>query len=111
MADAADTKCNCPTSYLFPHRKSKCAGRKVLDTVAPGLYVKNESDFPILFVLSQLSPLHWIKVEPGVSKHIGCGRVFFTASVEIYNSETVPTQAGVALRLAAITTTTVFTGG
>ncbi len=105
-----DEKCNCTSSFLFPHRKSKCAIKNAMNTVAPGLYVRNESKFPILFVLSQLTPLHWMKVEAGQTKHISCGRVFFTLSTEVYNPETVPTEAGVAMRLAAITTTTVFTG-
>ncbi len=35
-------------------------------TIAPGFHCRNESEIPILFVLSQLSPLHWCKVEPGM---------------------------------------------
>lgn len=37
----------------------------VSKAIAPGFYCLNESDIPIIFVLSQLSPLHWAKVEPG----------------------------------------------
>ena len=33
--------------------------------LAPGFHCLNESDIPILFVMSQLSPLHWDRVEPG----------------------------------------------
>jgi hypothetical protein len=35
------------------------------NAIAPGFYVRNESDLPVLFVMSQLSPLHWCKVDPG----------------------------------------------
>jgi hypothetical protein len=31
--------------------------------MAPGIDVRNDTPFPILFMLSQLSPLHWCKVE------------------------------------------------
>lgn len=79
--------------------------------MAPGMYVRNETEVPVLFVLSQLSPLHWTRVDPGETKHIECGRVWFTISTEPYNEETEPTGAEVALRLAAITATTVLTGG
>lgn len=40
----------------------------VSKTIAPGFHCRNESDIPILFVLSQLTPLHWAKVEPGKKK-------------------------------------------
>lgn len=35
------------------------------NAIAPGFYCRNDSEIPILFVMSQLSPLHWNKVEPG----------------------------------------------
>ena len=85
--------------------------KKVGKTLAPGINVRNDTEFPILFVFSQLSPLHWDKVEPGETKHFKCGKVWFTASTEFYCEDTVPTAAGVALRIAAITTTTLLTGG
>ena len=35
------------------------------DTIAPGLSFTNDSEVPMLVVLSQLSPLHWMKVAAG----------------------------------------------
>lgn len=78
--------------------------------LAPGLYVRNETMLPILVVLSQLTPLHWIKVEANSTIHISCGRVFFTVSTEFFDERKVPSQRSVALRIAAITLSTVFTG-
>lgn len=85
--------------------------KKVGNAMAPGINVRNETAFPVLFVLSQLSPLHWARIEPGETRHISCGRVWFTISTEVYNEATEPTAAGVALRLTAITAATVLTGG
>lgn len=99
-------QCSCPASKLFRHRKLKCAAR----LMAPGLNVRNETDVPILFVLSQLTPLHWGKIMPHDSRHIDCGRVFFTVSTEIFDPKTEPTAAGVAARLATITAVSVFSG-
>jgi hypothetical protein len=39
--------------------------------IAPGFHCRNESDIPILFVFSQLSPLHWHKVILVTSKISG----------------------------------------
>jgi len=33
--------------------------------VRSGICVKNESPVPILVICSQLTPLHWARVEPG----------------------------------------------
>lgn len=85
--------------------------KSFVNALAPGFYVRNESDYPILFVMSQLSPLHWEKVEPGETKHIKCGRVFFTISTELYNPDTEPTAAGVAARLLAISAVSVVSLG
>jgi hypothetical protein len=101
-----DAPCTCTGSRLHAHRKRKCP----LRALAPGLYVRNETEAPILFVLSQLTPLHWLRIEPGETKHIKCGRVFFTASTEVFNPETQPTRVGVAMRLVAITAVTAFAG-
>ncbi len=76
-----------------------------------GLFVRNECDQSILVVLSQLTPLHWIIIKGNDSAHISCGRVFFTVSTEFYNEATVPTQSEVALRISAITVTSVLTCG
>ena len=62
------------------------------ETLAPGINVENQTQYPILFMLSQLSPLHWCRVEPGESAHVACGRVFFTVSVEVYNPDTEPSM-------------------
>jgi hypothetical protein len=85
--------------------------KSVGNAMAPGINVRNETDVPVLFVLSQLSPLHWTRVDPHETVHIDCGRVWFTISTEPYNAETEPTGAEVAMRIAAITATTVLTGG
>ena len=84
---------------------------KLGSTLAPGIHVRNDSPLPILLVLSQLSPLHWSRVEAGETVTIDCGRVFFTASCEVYNGSTVPTAAGVAARILTITAVTLSTGG
>lgn len=97
-------KCPCTAGKMFPHRRLKCTGR----LLAPGMLVKNDTDHPILFVLSQISPLHWDRVEPHDTRQINCGRVLFTASAEFYNPATEPTALGVAVRLATMTVTTVF---
>ena len=117
-----DPKCDCITSKLFPHRKSKCqkakVGKsvggmlsKVGNAVAPGIFVRNESDHQILVVLSQLSPLHWTVIKKNQTAHIKCGRVYFTVSTEFYNEKNVPTEAEVVARISLIAATTVFTGG
>ncbi len=49
-----------------------------------------------------------VQVEAGQTKHIKCGRVVFTISTEFYDSSKVPTQAGVALQIGAISTTSAF---
>ena len=106
-----DPPCDCMSARMFPHRRSKCkirnAAKATASVVAPGFNVRNETPFPILFVMSQLTPLHWTKVLPGETCKINCGRVFFTISTELYNEETEPTAAGVAMRLAAITAASV----
>ena len=55
--------------------------------------------------------MHWIIIKGNDSAHISCGRVFFTVSTEFYNEATVPTQSEVALRISAITVTSVLTCG
>jgi hypothetical protein len=106
----ANRPCQCVTSGYFPHRQGKCAFGSAGQVLAPGLNVRNETIYPILVVLSQLSPLHWARVEPNETKLISCGRVFFTVSAEIYNENTVPTMLGVGVRLTAITAATIFGG-
>ena len=84
--------------------------KKIGNSVAPGINVRNETGIPLLFVLSQLSPLHWTRVEPGETQHIDCGRVWFTVSTQVYDRDIEPTAAGVALRIGAITAVTLLTG-
>jgi len=84
---------------------------KAKAALAPGMFVRNDCDVPILFVLSQLTPLHWEKVMPGATVKVECGRVWFTVSTEGYTEEGEPSKAGVAAKIAAITTMTVLTGG
>jgi hypothetical protein len=69
------------------------------------MYVKNDSTVPILVVLSQLTPLHWARVNPGQKLHIPCGRVWFTVNVEPYDEKKVPTELGVATRVGAMAVT------
>lgn len=110
-------KCDCATSRMFPHRKEKCALKKSKESakaagevIAPGIRVRNETEHAILFVLSQLTPLHWARIESNETHHISCGRVFFTVSTEFYKPETEPTPEGVAARLVIITGATVMGG-
>ena len=56
------------TSSSFNNKQEETTREMIASlskAVAPGFHVRNESDIPILFVFSQLSPLHWAKVEPG----------------------------------------------
>ncbi len=99
---------NIPLSY----KSSLCIMlASISSSLAPGFNVRNESNIPILVVLSQLSPLHWCKVSPGELKHIECGRVFFTVSVEPWIEGKEPTKAEVAARLAVVIAATVLGGG
>ena len=72
------------------------------DTLAPGLLFCNNSEIPVLVILSQLSPLHWKKVMPGETSQVACGRVFFTVSVEPWIEGKEPTQLEVAGRIGAV---------
>lgn len=38
--------------------------------IAPGIYVRNDADIPILFQLSRETPLHWSRVDPGKREKI-----------------------------------------
>jgi hypothetical protein len=73
-----------------------------------GIAVRNDTDVPLLVVLSQLTPLHWSSepVQPGATwnagNHVGVGKVWFTVSVAQWDEAAVPTKAGVALRLGTI---------
>ena len=60
-----------------------------------------------MVVASQLTPLHWGRVEPGQiwNEHneYKMGRVWFTISVCAYEERRVPSKLGTAGRLALIT--------
>ncbi len=43
-------------------KKKQTIFDKMKATIAPGIFIKNDSECPILVVLSQLTPLHWSKV-------------------------------------------------
>ena len=79
-----------------------------------GISVKNESAIPILVIVSQLTPLHWssTKVMPGETwnegNSLGMGKVWFTVSVSMFDERNVPTFAGTAFNLLAITATAVL---
>ena len=75
-----------------------------------GLSLRNESVVPILVVLSQLSPLHWARVDPGETQFIVTGMVWFTVSVSVFDENLVPTAAGVVARLAVVTAAAAFGG-
>jgi PII-like signaling protein len=83
----------------------------MLKFLAPGLDVINETDVKVLFIMSQLTPLHWAGIEPHETVHIDCGRVFFTVSADYYDESKVPTAVGTTARLATIAGATVLTGG
>ena len=70
-----------------------------------GLSITNETSVPLLVILSQLSPLHWSKVEPGETWVAKTGRVWFTVSACVWDGE-APSEVGVGLRLGAVLAST-----
>lgn len=106
-----DPPCRCVAAVLAPHRASRCKIFQAIRDIAPGIFLRNESNITILVVLSQLSPLHWAKVLPGTTEHIKCGKVFFTISTDVYDPLKVPTRAEVALRIGVISGLTLLSGG
>lgn len=71
--------------------------------IAPGMYVRNDAEIPVLFMLSRETPLHWVKLEPGQVYHVKCGRVFFDVSAEPWTEGCEPTGAGITAEVAALT--------
>ena len=71
-----------------------------------GISVLNDTEFPLLIVASQLTPLHWGRVEPGETWNPnnvkGMGRVWFTMSTSLYDQTKEPTIGEVAGRIAVI---------
>ena len=68
-----------------------------------GLSIRNDTDTPLLIILSQLTPLYWKKCDAGETIQFETGKVWFTVSASVYNEGDTPTAEAVALRLAAIT--------
>ena len=72
-----------------------------------GISVHNDTDIPLLVVLSQLTPLHWSSepVLPGETwnneNHLGVGKVWFHITVIPWDKDVVPTQGGVAAGITA----------
>ena len=77
-----------------------------INSCTQGIQVKNETAVPLLVILSQLTPLHWERVDPGqvfnLGNRLGVGRVWFTVSVSLYDERNVPTMAGVGVQLVAV---------
>lgn len=84
-------------------------------TVRNGIAIKNESAVPILVICSQLTPLHWGKVEPGETWNVGnvlnMGRVWFTVSVSVYDERNVPTVSSVVASIVALSASVIFLAG
>jgi hypothetical protein len=57
---------------------------------------------------SQLTPLHWARIEPGATHTFRTGRVWFTVSACPYDESRVPTQVGVAARIAGLAVASVL---
>ena len=83
--------------------------------VRNGILVKNESDVPLLVVCSQLTPLHWGRVNPGETFNPGnvlnMGRVWFTVSVSIFDERNVPTMGAVVASIVALSASVIFLAG
>jgi len=75
--------------------------------IRSGIAVHNDTDIPLLVVLSQLTPLHWSSepVLPGETwnneNHLGIGKVWFHITVIPFREDLVPTQGGVAAGITA----------
>ena len=72
-----------------------------------GISVRNDTNTPLLVVFSQITPLHWGRVEPGAifnyeNRDCNMGRVWFTVHVTPWNSDDEPTLAGVTASIAGI---------
>ena len=84
-------------------------------TGTPAVQVKNDSEVPLLVVCSQLTPLHWGRVEPGETFNPGnvlnMGRVWFTVSVSVYDERNVPTLTAVVASIVALSASIIFLAG
>lgn len=68
-----------------------------------GLYFRNDADVDVLIILTQLTPLHWIRVPSKKTRYLRTGVVWFTVNASIYDPKNVPTNLGVAFQISAIT--------
>lgn len=84
-------------------------------SVRNGIAIKNEGAVPILVICSQLTPLHWGRVEPGETWNSGnvlnMGRVWFTVSVSVYEERNVPTVTSVVASIVALSASVIFIAG
>jgi hypothetical protein len=84
-------------------------------SVRNGIAIKNEGLVPILVICSQLTPLHWGRVEPGETWNVGnvvnMGRVWFTVSVSVYEEKNVPTVSAVVASIVALSASVIFIAG
>jgi hypothetical protein len=72
-----------------------------------GISVRNDTNTPLLIVFSQITPLHWGRVEPGQifnyeNRDCNMGRVWFTVTAMPWNPDEEPTIAGVTASIAGI---------
>ena len=83
--------------------------------VRSGISVKNESPIPVLVICSELTPLHWGKIEPGETWNsqnvLHMGKVWFTVSVSVYDEKNVPTVGAVVASILALTARFVLISG
>jgi hypothetical protein len=84
-------------------------------SVRNGIAIKNEGAVPILVICSQLTPLHWGKVEPGETWNVGnvlnMGRVWFTVSVSVFEERNVPTVTSVVASIVALSASIILIAG
>ncbi len=50
-----------------------------------GISVCNKTGVEVIVALSQVGPLHWIRVRPGETKKINCGKVWFTVNAKLWD--------------------------
>ena len=50
-----------------------------------GISVCNETGIEVIVTLSQVGPLHWDRVQPGETKTIECGQVWFTVTTRLWD--------------------------
>lgn len=86
------------------------AGDQKINARGRGLYVRNTTDEDILFVMSQVTPLHWARVPRKKTVFVLSGAVWFTIKVSKYDQKDEPTRAGVAAKIGLVSGLTVAVG-